>query len=59
MEGRVGWNLWRRSLHPGRQVFQDLWDFGGHDFEHPDLGNQKEVDNGTLPLSEGGGDIRF
>lgn len=55
----MGWNLWRRSLHPGRQVFQDLWDFGGHDFEHPDLGNQEEVDNGTLPLSEGGGDIRF
>lgn len=54
MEGRVGWNLWRRSLDPGRQVVQDLWDFEGHDFDHSDLGNKEEVDNGTLPLSGGG-----
>ena len=26
--------------------------------EHSDLGNQEEVDNGTLPLS-GAGDTRF
>ena len=53
----MGWNLWRRSLDPRRQVVQDLWDFEGHDFEHPDLGNKEEVNNGTLPLSGGGGCI--